>query len=457
MASTKRLGFVRDYVNRVARSSPARLALGVFALIIAVETLLLQLPAATATGKRAPFIDSLFQATSAVCVTGLTTTSIANDWSFFGQLILAFGMKIGGLGVMTMASILALAVSRHIGLTQRMLAAMETKSEDRLGAVGSLIRAVIVTSLSCEILIFAVLLPRFLTLHEHVATAVWHAFFTALSIFNNVGFVALPEGLEAHVGDWWLITPVIAGTFAGALGFPVMLDLRHHWRRPRDLTLHSKLTLTTYVAIFLAAALIIAASEWNNPDTFGPLALHEKIQTALLFGVNSRSSGLTTIDVSQMTRGSWFLLDILMFIGGGSASTAGGIKVTTVAVMTLAIIAEARGDQDIEAFGRRVPPSTLRLAVGVVGLGTLIVAFSVFFLLLVTPYTLDVISFEVISAFATTGLSVGITADLPLIGKYWLVALMFAGRTGTMTLAAALALRDRRRLIRMPEERPTIG
>lgn len=457
MTSKTRLEQGREWVNRIARSSPARLALAVFALIIACETALLQLPVATASGRRAPFIDSLFQATSAVCVTGLTTTSIAEDWSFLGQAILAFGMKVGGLGVMTMASILALAVSRHIGLTQRMLAAMETKSEDRLGAVGSLIRAVIVVSISCETLIFCILLPRFLTLDEDVPHALWYAFFSALSIFNNVGFVILPEGLEAHTGDWWLITPIIVGTLIGALGFPVMLDLRHHWREPRKLTLHSKLTITTYLSIFAAAAVLIAMTEWHNADTLGPLALHEKIQTSLLFGVNARSSGFTTIDVSQMTRGSWFLLDILMFIGGGSASTAGGIKVTTVAVMTLAIIAEARGDRDIEAYGRRIPPSTLRLAIGVVGLGSLIVAFSIFFLLVVTPYSLDVISFEVISAFATTGLSVGITSSLPLVGKYWLVGLMFAGRTGTMTMAAALALRDRRRLIRMPEERPTIG
>lgn len=457
MPTKTRMAQLREWMNRVARTSPARLALGVFALIITVETLLLQLPFATSSGTRAPFIDSLFQATSAVCVTGLVTTSIAEDWSFFGQVILAFGMKIGGLGVMTMASILALAVSRHIGLTQRMLAAMETKSEDRLGTVGPLIRAVIITSVTAELTIFSILLPRFLSFHDSALRAIWNAFFTALSIFNNVGFVALPEGLDAHLGDWTIIGPVIVGTFVGALGFPVMLDIRQHWRRPRDLTLHSKLTISTYFFIFLGSAIIIGASEWNNPDTFGAMALHEKIQTALLFGVNSRSSGLSTIDVSQMTRGSWFLIDILMFIGGGSASTAGGIKVTTVAVMTLAIIAEARGDQDVEAFGRRIPPSTLRLAVGVVGLGVLIVAFSVFFLLLVTPFSLDVISFEVISAFATVGLSTGITADLPLIAKYWLVALMFSGRTGTMTLAAALALRDRRRLIRMPEERPTIG
>lgn len=457
MATKSRKDRVRDWFNHVARAYPARLALALFAMIIAVETALLQLPFATSSGHRAAFIDSLFQATSAVCVTGLTTTSIADDWSLFGQIILAFGMKVGGLGVMTMASILALAVSRHIGLTQRMLAAMETKSEDRLGAVGSLLRAVIATSVSCEMIIFAFLLPRFLSLHQHFLPALWHAFFMALSIFNNVGFVAIPEGLSAHAGDWSIVGPIIAGTFVGALGFPVMLDLRHHWRHPRILTLHTKLTVTTYTLIFVGAAIAIGAAEWSNPDTLGTMPIHERIQTAMLFGVNSRSSGLSTIDVSQMTRGSWFLIDILMFIGGGSASTAGGVKVTTVAVMTLAIIAEARGDQDIEAYGRRIPPSTLRLAVAVVSLGSLIVAFSIFFLLLVTPYTLDVISFEVISAFATVGLSTGITADLPLIAKYWLVALMFTGRTGTMTVAAALALRDRRRLIRMPEERPTIG
>lgn len=445
----------RDRIDRIARNSPARLVLMVFAVIILVETALLSLPFSTTTGSRAPLIDALFTSTSAVCVTGLTVVSTASYWSFFGQLVLAFGMMIGGLGVMTLASILAFTVSRHIGLTQRMLAADEKTTH--LGEVGTLIKAVVITSLTCETLLFVVLLPRFLTLNESFFAATWHAFFTALSIFNNAGFVALPEGIEAHVGDWWLVTPIIIGTIIGAVGFPVILDLASHWRKPRLLSLHSKLTITTYLVVAVLGAAMIACSEWNNLNTFQPLSTDAKIQTAMLFGVNARSSGLSTIDVGQMTRGSWFLIDMLMFIGGGTASTAGGIKVTTLAVLVLAIVAEARGDRDVEAFNRRIPPTTIRLAVAVAGLGAILVGVSIFILLNITDYSLDVIGFEVMSAFATVGLSTGITPDLPLLGKYALVILMYAGRTGTMTMAAALALRERRRMIRMPEEQPAIG
>ena len=356
---------------------------------------------------------------------------------------------------MTLASILALAVSRHIGLTQRMLAATEKTAS--LGKVGGLIRTVIVTSLTCEFILFIALLPRFLTLNESISSAIWHALFQSISIFNNAGFINLPEGMEAHLGDWWMVSPIILGTFLGALGFPVMLDLKENWRSPHRLTLHSKLTITTYMAVWVITAVVIAFSEWNNQGTFAAMSTADSLQTSILFGVNSRSSGISTIDVGQMTRGSWFLLDVLMFIGGGSASTAGGIKVSTLAVMILAIIAEARGDRDVEAFHRRIPPSVVRLSVAVTGLGAIIVVTAIFFLLSVTDYSMDVIGFEVISAFATVGLSTGITPDLPIIGKYSLVILMFAGRTGTMTVAAARALRERRRVIRMPEERPIIG
>ena len=446
---------LRESIDHLARNSPARLVLMVFAGIIFVMTLLLCLPISTTTGKPAPLVDALFTATSAVCVTGLTVVNTASYWSFFGQIVIMLGIHIGGLGVMTLASILALAVSRHIGLTQRMLAAIEKTAS--LGKVGALIRTVIVTSFTCEAIIFIALLPRFLTLNESVGSAIWHALFQSISIFNNAGLINLPEGVDAHLGDWWMITPVILGTFLGALGFPVVLDLKENWRFPHKLTLHSKLTITTYLAVWLFTAVVIACSEWNNRGTFGSMTTSESLQTSILFGVNSRSSGISTIDVGQMTRGSWFLLDVLMFIGGGSASTAGGIKVSTLAVMILAIMAEARGDRDVEAFHRRIPPSVVRLSVAVTGLGAIMVVTAIFFLLSVTDYSMDVIGFEVISAFATVGLSTGITPDLPVIGKYSLVLLMFAGRTGTMTVAAALALRERRRVIRMPEERPIIG
>lgn len=451
---SKRTRF-KQSIDHLARTSPARLVLMLFGAIILVMTLLLSLPIATTTGKPANLVDAVFTSTSAVCVTGLTVVNTASYWSLFGQIVIILGIHIGGLGVMTLASILALAVSRHIGLTQRMLAATEKTAS--LGKVGGLIRTVIVTSLTCEFILFIALLPRFLTLNESISSAIWHALFQSISIFNNAGFINLPEGMQAHLGDWWMVSPIILGTFLGALGFPVMLDLKENWRSPHRLTLHSKLTITTYTAVWVVTAVVIAFSEWNNQGTFAAMSTGDSLQTSILFGVNSRSSGISTIDVGQMTRGSWFLLDVLMFIGGGSASTAGGIKVSTLAVMILAIIAEARGDRDVEAFHRRIPPSVVRLSVAVTGLGAIIVVTAIFFLLSVTDYSMDVIGFEVISAFATVGLSTGITPDLPIIGKYSLVILMFAGRTGTMTVAAALALRERRRVIRMPEERPIIG
>lgn len=442
-------------IARAARFYPARLAVTVFAAIIMVVTLLLSLPIATASGKHSDFLDALFTATSAVCVTGLNTVDTATYWSTFGHVVIILAAAVGGLGVMTLASLLSLAVSRHVGLTQRMLAASENQS--RLGEVGRLLRAVIYTATGCELLLILILLPRFLSHGLDVGHALWYAFFMALSIFNNAGFVIMPGGLAAYSTDWWIGLPIILGTFMGAVGFPVILDIMGRRRHPRTWSLHTKLTLTTYLALTVASTLAIATFEWNNPLTYGSLPTSGKIMTALINGVNARSSGLSTIPPEHMHEATWFLQDALMFVGGGSASTAGGIKVTTFAVLLLAILAEARGDQDIEAFGRRITPSTVRLSVAVAFIGSSIIGLATLLLLQMTNLSLDRILFEVISAFATVGLSTGITPSLPDGAKYVIVALMFVGRVGTMTAASALALRERRRVIRMPEASPMIG
>ena len=442
-------------IARAARFYPARLAVTVFAAIIMVVTLLLSLPIATASGKQADFLDALFTATSAACVTGLSTVDTAAYWSTFGHVVIILAAAVGGLGVMTLASLLSLAVSRHVGLTQRMLAASENQS--RLGEVGRLLRAVIYTATGCELLLTLMLLPRFLGHGLDVGHALWYAAFMGLSIFNNAGFVIMPEGLGAYATDWWIGLPIILGTFMGAVGFPVILDIMGRRRRPRTWSLHTKLTLTTYLALTVASTIAIATFEWNNPLTYGSLPTSGKIMTALVNGVNARSSGLSTIPPEHMHEATWFLQDALMFVGGGSASTAGGIKVTTFAVLLLAILAEARGDQDIEAFGRRITPSTVRLSVAVAFIGSSIIGLATLLLLQMTNLSLDRILFEVISAFATVGLSTGITPSLPDGAKYVIVALMFVGRVGTMTAASALALRERRRVIRMPEASPMIG
>ena len=447
---------VRAWLSKQARYSPARLALGTFALIIAVITALLMLPISSSSDTSAPFVDVLFTAVSAVCVTGLTTVDTATYWSPFGQAVIAAGIVVGGLGVMTLASILGFAVSRHLGLTQRMLATQEAGT-GAMGQISLLLKAVIATSLTMQALLAAVFLPRFLSMGIDPVRAVWDSVFMAISVFNNAGFIILPEGLSPHVTDWWMLIPIILGTTVGAIGFPVIMDIAKNLRTPRRWRLHTKLTLSTYLILAFVGALALALTEWNNPATLGAIDTPSKILNAMLAGVNSRSSGLSALDVGAMRSQTHFVQDILMMIGGGSASTAGGVKVTTFAVLVLAVIAEARGDRDIETFGRRIPTSAVRLAVAVSLLGLALVAVSVVLLLSMTNYSLDIILFETASAFATVGLSTGITPALPVGAKYVLIFLMFAGRTGSMTVAAALALRERSRVIRMPEERPIIG
>ncbi len=446
---------LREAVDTAARRSPARLTLVAFAGIVGVVTALLSTPAATSDGHRAPFVDALFTATSAVCITGLTTVDTGSYWSGFGQAVIISGVWVGGLGVMTLASLLGMAVSRRIGLTQRLLAAPEVGSRG-LGEVGSLIRVVVLTSLTIQSAIALLLVPRFLV-DESAGRAVWHGVFYAVSAFNNAGFVPTTEGLAPYASDWWVCAPLMLGVFIGALGFPVIHDLARRGWRPRRLTLHSKLTVVTSLALLVGTTLLIGSFEWSNPATLGGLGVGERLLRALFMGVMPRSGGFATVDVAHMHESSWLLTDASMFVGGGSASTAGGIKVTTFAVLLLAIVSEARGDRDMEAFGRRIPRESLRLAVAVAIVGAVMVMVATTALLEITGEPLDRVLFETVSAFATVGLSTGLTPELPESGKYVLSALMFAGRTGTITLAAALAMRDRRRVIRYPEERPIIG
>lgn len=458
MRLTKRLAqdfHLKAWLVETARRYPARLALGIFALLIAAVTMLLLLPISTTSEHPTPFVDALFTATSAVAVTGLSTVDTATHWSLFGQVVLASGAFIGGIGVMTLASILAFAVSKHLGLIQRMLAAAETK--ENMGSLIPLLRGVIGTAVTAQLILTLLFFPRFLTMGEDWIWAMWHAIFMSISVFNNAGFVVIVGGLGAHVHDWWMLSPIILGTVVGALGFPVMVDLKKHWRVPAKWSLHTKLTLSTYFLLVAVGAVLIGITEWTNPNTLGQLDTSSKMLNLLLAGVNTRTSGLSALDVGVMNTQTHFIQDALMLIGGAPASTAGGIKVTTFAVLVLAVIAEARGDSDIEAFGRRIAPSMVRLAISVAMIAVVMIGVSVVLLLSLTDYSLDVVLFETISAFATVGLSTGITPTLPATAKYVLIVLMFFGRTGTMTLAAALALRERRRVIRMPEERVLVG
>jgi Trk-type K+ transport system membrane component len=453
---------MREAASRAALSSPARLAVGAFAIVVLLFTGLLSLPLATASGKSAPFADALFTATSAVCVTGLTTVDTGLYWSDFGRVVILVGIKVGGLGIMTLASMLGILVSRRLGLSQRMLAAGEARATG-LGDVRSLIRTIVVVSTTVEALIALMLFPRFVMDGLGVGTAAWHAVFYAVSAFNNAGFVPNEGGLVEFAGDPWVAVPIALGVLVGALGFPVYLNIVRSWKRPGSWYLHTKITLIMVGTLSVISAAGLALFEWNNPDSLGGLPTGTKILTVIFGSVNQRSGGFAAISHEGFYEHTWLLEDVLMFIGGGSGSTAGGIRVTTLAVLLLAIWAEARGRRDMEAFGKRIGTAALRTAVAVTLLALFFVIVGTGVILAQTAHlgwSLDQVLFQVVSGYATCGLSVlsaEQTAMMPESVKYTLSLLMFAGRVGSVTLAAALALNKQRRVIRYPSERVIIG
>ena len=365
-------------------------------------------------------------------------------------------MKVGGLGIMTLASLVGLIVSRRIGLTQRLLAAGEARATG-LGDLRSLLRTVVVVSFTVEAIIALVLLPRFLTLDYSVAKSFGYSVFYAVSAFNNAGFSPDPVGLTPYAADAWVLLPLGLGVLIGGLGYPIYLNLVRGWRRPQWWSLHTKLTLIMVGALTLISALLFAIFEWTNPDTVGDGSIAQRIGGALFHSVNQSSGGFSTFSPGDMRGETWLLDDVMMFIGGGSGSTAGGIRVTTLAVLLLAIVAEARGRRDMEAFGKRIGTEVLRGAVAItlIALSTVIVGAVV--LMAQTDLGLDQALYEAVSAFATAGLSTGVTESLPTGAKVTLIVLMYVGRVGSLTIAAALALNKQRRVIRYPSERPIIG
>ena len=463
----------KSWLSGMIESSPARFALLVFTSLVLLWTALLALPISSASGEITPLADALFTAVSTICVSGLTTVDMATHWSVFGNIVIVVGFQVGGVGVLTMASMLGLTVSRRLSLRQRLMVAVDTNpartskgiSESQavgLGDMGGLLRAVIVSMLVIEAILTAFIVPRLIADGYGFWSALWNGFYLAASAFTNTGFVPMPEGLAPFATDFYLLTVIGFGVFLGSLGFPVIFALYRYarargWRTHKRLGLHVKLTLTVIVLLFFVGWIAIAALEWDNPATLGTQSFWETMLSASYMSMMTRSGGLGTVDIASMNGSTLLVMDMLMFVGGGSASTAGGIKVTTLALLFLAAYAEARGYQDMQAFERRIPTEVLRLAISVLIWGATIVAVATIAILHITRWSLDLVLFEVISAFGTCGLSTGLSEAAPEGVKYILAATMWAGRVGTVTLAAAVAASSRRRMYRFPEERPIVG
>ncbi|TLM83729.1 TrkH family potassium uptake protein [Pseudarthrobacter sp. NamE2] len=436
---------------------PAQLIVLGFVLAIAAGTGLLMLPVASSGDGGAPLLEALFTATSAVCVTGLITVDTPVYWSGFGQAVILGLIQVGGFGVMSFGTLLGVLTARRLGLRSKMLAAAETKSRG-FGDVRRVLLGVFLISVLVETLLAVVLMLRFqLGYGYSPGQALWHGVFHSISAFNNAGFALYSDNLMGFVSDPWVCLPISLGVIIGGLGFPVLFELRRQYRRPIFWSMNTKLVLLGTVVLLAGGTAFLTAAEWTNRATLGGLAPGERILAGYFQSVITRTAGFNSIDIGQMHPVSWMGMDILMFIGGGPAGTAGGLKITTFAVLFFILATELRGGTAVNVFGKRLSRAVHRQAITVVLLAIALIVGSTMFLMLITDFGQERILFEVVSAFATVGLSTGITAGMPPAGQVVLILLMFIGRLGPVTLGTALAVRSRPIMYEYPKERPLIG
>lgn len=458
-ATQGRLRTVAEHVAKLGRglSHPVRSVPSAFIAVILLGTGLLALPVARTDMGADVGLPALFTAVSAVCVTGLVTVDTPTFWTPFGHAVIMGLIQIGGFGIMTLATLLALLVRKSIGLREQLVAQSETNTLN-FGDVRSVLFRVARIMIVLESVTAAVLTIRFwLAYDDNPGTALWHGAFHAVSAFNNAGFALYSDNLVGFAEDPWIIIPICLAVIAGGLGFPVLIALIRGGAKLRDWTVHLRLTVFGTLLLLVVGFVLFGAFEWNRDETIGQWSLGGKLLATLAGSVFPRTAGFNSIDYGTASPETLMVTNILMFIGGGSAGTAGGIKITTFLVLGFSIWNEIRGRDHVTIAHRSISAPVQRQALSVALLGVAAVVGGTLLLLMFTDFSLEKVLFESISAFATVGVSTGITYNLPANAQWVLMALMFTGRIGTITVASALALSSHPRLYRLPEERPIIG
>jgi Trk-type K+ transport system membrane component len=450
---------------------PTQIVAGAFTAIILLGTFLLWLPISSASGAYTGLMDALFTSTSAVTVTGLGTLDTQTHWSTFGHWTIALLIQVGGFGIVGFASLVGYLLEGRISLKNK----MTTTSEASIAVapdVKTLLKNIAKLMLGFQAVLLVFLFFRFLTKYGYSwQDALGHGVFHSLASFNNAGFALYSDSLIGFARDGWIIVPIFVTVFLASLGFPVLVEIRdrlklkifklfgkkpNYWMKPQW-SLNSRIILWSSFILLIAGSLGIGILEWDNPKTLGPLDPLSKVLDSIFASVMPRTAGFNAMDISAMHPSTWLGTEILMFIGGASASTAGGIKLGTAVVLFYVIFTEIRGEAAVNIGNRRLPRSMQRQALTIVSLTTFVIIGSVMLLRLTTSFDLDQILFEVVSATGTVGLSTGITASLPDHAKFLLSLLMLFGRLGPIVVATSLAMRRTRRHFEYPKERPLIG
>ncbi|MFP4979020.1 TrkH family potassium uptake protein [Paenibacillus sp. CN-4] len=436
-------------------SPPQILVLG-FAAIILAGSLLLMLPVSSTSGESLSFVNALFTATSATCVTGLVVVDTGTFFSPFGQTVILLLIQVGGLGFMSMATLFALVFRRRISLKDRLLL-QEAMNQSSIEGIVRLLRKVLLYSLVIEGTAALLLSIRW-AFDMPVGRAVYFGIFHAVSMFNNAGFDLFGEyrSLTGYVYDPLVNFVVMALIVLGGLGFIVLSDVMDY-RKNKKLVLHSKVVLSMTAALIVIGTVVIFIFEYTNPKTLGSLNWGGKLLGSLFQSVTPRTAGANTLDIAGLRQASQFFMIILMFIGASPGSTGGGIKTTTFTIMIGAVIAMLRGRDDIVLFRYRMAQERVLKALSITLLALLLVVSVAMVLSTTEDVNFLAILFETTSAFATVGLSMGITPELSLVGKLLIAFTMFAGRLGILTLAYALGPKQGKELYRYPEGKMIIG
>lgn len=449
---------------------PARTLALLFVLAIVCGGMALQLPLCSRSGLPVDASTAYFTATSAVCVTGLAVVDTAATYSFFGQAVLLLLIQVGALGYMLASTLLVVFLRREPNFHDRILL-RDTLGQLSLRDTFRLVRHAVLFTLVVEALGAALLASRFLLLLEvQAGDAIWLGLFHSVSAFGNAGFDLFgPYGstsLSRFRGDWIINFTVAALITTGGLGFLVCHELLQ-FRIGKLLSVHSRIVLATTLALMVAGTVAILLTEWTNEGTLAPLPWPEKLLAAFFQSVTTRTAGFATLDLGSMRSVTLVILGLLMFVGGSPGSTAGGVKTTTFATMLLAVRASLSGRSDVEVFHRRLSPELIYRALVLAVLFLAVFAIGTFVLAFSEPVTLQVagfrtnlfmrIQFETLSALATVGLSTGITPAITPLGRVVLMGLMFVGRLGPITVAAAIAAPKPPPQRRLPAEEVSLG
>jgi trk system potassium uptake protein TrkH len=433
-------------MKKVIKLNPSQLLVLVFVVSIIVGTVLLKLPFSTHHSIK--WIDAFFIATSAMTVTGLATVDPGSTFTTLGQFIIALLIQIGGLGIMSFAVLIFIMLGKKIGLKERLLM-QHALNQTSVGGVIKLVKYLFIFSFTIEMIAMVFLAFRWVP-QFGFSKGLFYSFFHSISAFNNAGLALWPDNLIQYVGDP-LINIVISMLFIiGGIGFTVLVDIWHK-RSFKKFSLHTRLMLVGTLVINVIAMLFIFCIEYSNPNTLGELSLGKKLWASYFQAVSPRTAGFNTIDIGSLDETTIFIMIILMFIGAGSGSTGGGIKLTTALVIGLATISFLRGKSEIVISRRTINSGYILKALSITMVSIVFVIIATVMINLTEKAPFIDLLFEVVSAFGTVGLSTGITADLTPVGKQIIIFIMFVGKLGPLTLMFSLAKPSKEK-IRYPQE-----